>query len=107
MPFFCAHAVMSSRLRWKVFTVMMYLFRVCIRIFAESALTLEYFALTPSKNRSFKLSSGTRFRWNLQLSQNGGTKEAGFYDGDARQQENCLPKPKELASLKLASSSMA
>ena len=33
--------------------------------------------------------------------------EAGFYDGDVRQQENCLPKPKELASLKLASSSLA
>jgi len=41
------------------------------------------------------------------LSQNGGIKEAGFYDGDARQQENCLPKPKELTSLKLVSSSMA
>jgi hypothetical protein len=33
--------------------------------------------------------------------------EAGFYYGDARQKENYFPKPKELASLKLASSSMA
>src|SRR6266702_3773117 len=29
------------------------------------AFPLEYFALTPSKNLSFKLSSDTRFRWNL------------------------------------------
>ena len=32
------------------------------------ALPLEYFALPPRKNRSFKLSSDTCFRWNLHRS---------------------------------------
>src|SRR6266496_2003669 len=31
------------------------------------ALPLEYFALPPRKNRSFKLHSDTCFRWNLQF----------------------------------------
>jgi zinc-finger of transposase IS204/IS1001/IS1096/IS1165 len=40
------------------------------------ALPLEYFALPPSKNRSFKLSSDTCFRWNLHSSQESVSQES-------------------------------